>query len=129
MASRATFIVSGDVPEKTSWTYSCLLKDDKGNLIPRLALSTLTLTVYVPGAGNPVINGIQDVNILNTGRGTVGETDGTLSIHFFAADNVILSDSAVNETHVALIKGTYNGGVDGFNREVQFKVKNMARVT
>lgn len=129
MASRATFTVSGDIPERTSWVYKCTLVDQDGNPIPRLGLTSLTLTIYVQTAGNPIVNAVQAVNILNAGRGQVGDTDGSLAIHFFAADNVILNDALPQETHVALVQGTYNGGQDGFNREIVFKVKNMTRVS
>ena len=129
MASRSTFTVPGDIPERTSWRYTCTLKDDLDQPIPAAALTSLLLTLYVRTGGNPIINSVDHVNILNLDRGSVGTSDGSLTIRFHAADTPILIDSATSETHVALLQGTYNGGQDGFNREIVHRVTNLARVT
>lgn len=129
MASRATYTVSGDVPEQTSWQLRTVLRDHEGNLIPRAAMTTLELTLYVQTSGNPLINSVDHVNILNADRGVVGATDGTVTITLHKADGVILNDTVASEKHVALVECTYNGGLDSVKREVVFTVKNMTRVS
>lgn len=77
------------VPEKSTVRYTGTLKDEAGVVIPSAALTMLTLTLYALDAALTVINTVSAVNILNTGRGTVGATDGKLTITL-PADGVLV---------------------------------------
>ncbi len=129
MASRARFTVPDEIPERTSWTYSARLVDGQGQAIPRAAINTLLLTLYLDNGAKPIINNVTAVNILNVDRGVVGETDGSLRINFRPDDSQIIDDTATTEVHVALVRCTYNGAQDAFSREIGYKVRNLARLT
>ena len=64
--------------------YRGTLVDPYGAGIPAADLSSLTLTIADVLTGD-VINGVSQVNILNTGRGTI-DSSGNLQVSLLAAD-------------------------------------------
>lgn len=86
-------------------------------------LTTLTLSLLDTISGT-YVNAVQDVNILNTGRGTI-DANGNLTIAFLAADMVLASCggvAAINTTaeRAIIIKFTFNGGLKAGTHECRF---------
>jgi len=117
------------VPEKSTWRYTGVLKDETDTVVAAAQLTTLTLTLYALDAALTIINSVDAVNILNVGRGTVHATNGTVTIIFEPADNAILDAALIEERHLALIQFTYAAGAKAGRHEVEFAVRNMAKVT
>lgn len=70
---------SGSTP-----VYQGQIVDPYGNGIPAADFSALTLTIADTLTGT-IINNVDQVNILNTGRGTI-DTEGNLTINLQAGD-------------------------------------------
>mgnify|MGYP001572237205 CR=1 FL=1 len=118
------------VNERTTLQVTATLKDETGTVITAAALTTMTLTLYVRDvAALTIINSVDDVNILNTGRGTVHATSGLVTITLFPADNQIVDTTVEVEWHRALIEWTYNGGSKAGKYEIDFPVVNLNKVT
>jgi len=92
-------------------------------------IATATLTLY-DVASDAILNSLDDADIKNAGRGTIGATDGRVVIALHDADNPIQGAGAVGalETHTALVEIAYNGGLDTYRVEVSFAVKNLEKV-
>jgi hypothetical protein len=112
------------IAEKTTWLYTAIAEDQTGTRIPGSSLATFVLTLFNCDAELSIINSIQNTNILNTDRGTIDE-DGNVSIIFHRLDNILVDETQARETHIAVIKCTYNGGLDGFTHEIEFEVVNL----
>jgi len=124
----ARVTLPGEFAEENTMRIRGRFLDDLGQPIPLVGLDSLTLTLY-SDATKAIINGVENTDIRNVGRGIVSDLDGTFSVKLGVDDMIILDDSLTTETHVALIIGTYNGvPEDGFSREVVFKVRNLAKV-
>ena len=112
-ASDAIIIVA----EKTTLLLTATFVDEAGAVIPAAGLSTLTLTVYNrDSATKEIINSVDAVDILNSGRGTVHASNGLLTIVLQPNDNEIVDSSQDLEWHRALIQGTYAGGHEHSSR-------------
>lgn len=124
-ASGAQLIVA----EQTTLKLTASLVDESGVAIPASALNTLTLTLYTrDSATQEIINSVNAVNILNTGRGTVHATNGTVTVTLLPADNAIVNSSADLEWHRALIRGTYET-TKQFTYEIEWQVRNLSQVS
>lgn len=117
------------VPEESTWLYRAVMKDERGNIVPGGALTSLQLTLYLitSGGGTEIINGCDHTDILNTGRGTV-DASGNLEVTFVPDDNPIIGDRATEE-HRALIEFKYNGGAKTGRHQIRFKVANLEFVS
>lgn len=115
------------IPEKSTWRYTGVLKDEKAVAIPAASLTTLTLTLYNLET-LAIINSLDGINILNTNRGTV-DANGNLAITLHPADNLIVDTTKIEETHMMLLQWTYAAGVEAGRHEVEFKVRNLDKVT
>jgi hypothetical protein len=123
-ASGAQLIVA----ERTTCRITASLIDETGAAIPANHFQALTLTLYArDAASQPIINSVNAVNVLNTGRGTVHATNGTLTLTLLPADNAIVDASADLEWHRALIQGTYETE-KSVKYEVEFPVRNLNKV-
>jgi hypothetical protein len=123
-ASGAQLIVA----ERTTLKCTASLVDESGTAIPASALQALTLTLYNrDSTTKEIINSVNGTNILNTGRGTVHATNGTLTLTLLPADNAIVNSSADLEWHRALIQGTYETE-KAFKYEIEFQVRNLSKV-
>lgn len=120
-------VIADHIPEKSTWRYTGILKDETGTAIAALSLSTLTLTLYNLDT-LAIINGMNGINILNADRGTV-DASGNLTVVLQPADNPILDTTKIDETHVMLLQWTYAGGAKAGRHEVEFRVRNLAQVT
>lgn len=131
MATNAQFKVPKEIPEQSSWAYKAVMRDLDGQPIPIDVINTLTLTIYDVATGG-IVNGVQNRNIRDTDRGSIGDVDGTLTIKFLPADATILGAGIAigsAETHIALVRCTYNAGTDAWVREIVHKITNLALVT
>src|SRR5689334_10602277 len=98
------------IAEKTTWRLTATLVDETAAAVPSASVSTLTLTLYNrDSATKEIINSVDHVNILNTGRGTLHATSGLLTITLDPNDNAIIDSMSDLEWHRALIEGTYSG--------------------
>ncbi|MEK7328029.1 MAG: hypothetical protein AAB217_22530 [Chloroflexota bacterium] len=118
------------IAERTSLRLTATLLDETGAAIPSAGLSTLKLTLYNRDSlTKEIINTVTQVNILNTGRGTVHASSGLLTLTLDPADNQIIDDTQDQEWHRALIEGTYAAGVKAFKAEIDFPVRNLNKVS
>lgn len=118
------------VSEQTTLRLTATLLDETGTAVPSAGLATLTLTLYVrDSTAHEIVNSVDAVNILNTGRGTVHATSGLLTLTLQPADNAIIDSTQDAEWHRALIQGTYSGGAKAFKHEIDFQVRNLTKVT
>lgn len=118
------------VAERTSLRFTATLVDETGAAVQAGSLNTLTLTLYNrDSTAKEILNSVTQVNILNTGRGTVHATSGLLTMVLEPADNQIIDGTQDQEWHRALIEGTYAVGAKAFKFEVDFPVRNLNKVT
>ena len=116
------------IEEGSSWYYTSILKDEKGVALPSTALTTLTLTLYdLMNATLAIVNSVDKINILNTGRGLV-DANGKLDLTLLPADTGILVASRLYERRRILLEYTYASGVKRQRREVNIIVKNLDKV-
>jgi hypothetical protein len=122
MSTRTSFL--GDPkPAAATIVYECQLIDENGAAVPASALSALTLTL-VDTISGAVINSISQVNILNSGRGTV-DGSGNLVVTLSPTDTALESASSAQEYRSAVIDFTYSGGKVG-RHQVDFILANLA---
>jgi hypothetical protein len=100
------------VNQKTSALYKGTLRDEDGVAIDVARISALTLKLYTRDAPVAVINSVDGVSILNTGRGTI-DSAGLVKIQLTPDDNPIVVDGRAVEYHVMLIKATYDSTKQG----------------
>ena len=122
-------VLPDPIPEKATWRYTATLKDETETVVAAAQLTTLTLTLYALNAALTILNSVDATNILNTGRGTVHATSGLLTIVFEPADNPVVDATLLEERHLALIQWTYAGGAKAGRHEVEFGVRNLAKVS
>ena len=119
--------INEPVNELDSCELDCaqLTKED-GTVLTPAALETLTLTLY-DIESDDIVNGLEDADILNVGRGTL-DTNGHLVVALESADNPILTATNDLERRKALIVGTWNTGKGRTSQEVIYSVRNIHRV-
>ena len=110
--------------EGKTYTISGSFIGDLGDVPPLSALSSLTLTLW-DDASRAILNNVDRVNILNTGRGTV-DVNGYLICTLVGADNAVLDPQCIEELHVAFFEWTYSGGDKSGGIEVAYYVRNFA---
>lgn len=118
------------VPEKSSGPVMTMtLLDEAGDAVPLSAIVAATLTLYARDeATQPILNAVDHVDIKNTGRGTIGATDGLLTLTLLSADNAIQNTANDLEWHRALIEITYNT-TQALKQEIDFAVRNLHKVS
>lgn len=116
VAERATLLLQGT------------LKDEAGVAVALANLATLTLTLFTREDGQQFINGVSGTDVKNTGRGTVHATSGLVTITLEPADNQIVNTANDLEYHRAQVKWTYGGGAKAGSMEIDFPVRNLAKV-
>lgn len=102
------------VPACTTPIYKAVVVDGNGDPVPGSLLDTLTLTIADVGTQN-IINGVEYINILNTGRGTVDE-DGNLAITLEVGDtsmDELLPYNIKLVKRALIVDWTYNGRYAG----------------
>ena len=109
-ASGAQLIVA----ERTTLKLTGVLTDENGLVIPLAAIQTMTLTLYNrDSSAQEIINQVNAVSVLNTGRGTVNQTTGAVVLTLLPADNAIVNSNVDLEWHRVLLTGTYDSSKIG----------------
>lgn len=120
-------VIEEEIAERSSALYvGTLLQEDGtpiGSSTPGL---TLTLTLYALDAAKTILNDVEAVDILNTGRGTLS-VDGVLTIQFEADDAEIVNPRRMKEQHVALIEATWDPN-HALRHELLLTVVNLSKV-
>lgn len=104
--------------------YTAQLVDPNYNPIAGSALNTLVLTIADTMTG-AIINNCQDVNILNTGRGTIDES-GNLTITLSSADTAMSETPAPQVQRSLIYDWTYNGGQATGRHQANFVLTALA---
>lgn len=121
MALRTVFNVP--VGERTTVRYTGQLVDETGANIAKASVATLTLSI-INSDTDAIVNNVSRVNILDTGRGTLGTT-GLVTITLEPADNQMADQTHQFEKHILYIEWTYGtNGTKAGNHEVEFPVYN-----
>lgn len=115
------------VCELTACTLTLPLTDQDDVLVPKVQLSTVTLTLYQAGVPGTYINSRNAQTILDANGGTVA-TDGTLTLILGNLDNALISQTAAQEFHVALIRWTWASGTRHGAKEITYRVVNQAQL-
>lgn len=102
--------------ERQDYTIRGNAVDDLGNALGSDRLASLKISIYRlsdlgPSGG---INGVENIGILNTGRGNV-TTAGAVTIKLTAEDNQLVDADADEEAHIVLLRWTWN---DTFNSQL-----------
>lgn len=116
-----------EVAEGGSALLTGTFKDELGNPVPLVSIGTVQLWLY-DEASDAAINGKTATNIKNASGGTIGATDGSLSLVLGPLDNPILDATKRRERHIAFVKATYNGGAGVVEAEAVISVRNLSRV-
>ena len=118
------------VPEQSSGPrITCTLTDELGQPIPLAFIGTATLTIYAKDElSQPIINGVDHVDIKNTGRGTIHATSGLVTILLVPLDNSIQNQVNDLEIHRLLIEVGYNT-TQKCKYEIDIPVRNLYKVT
>lgn len=98
-------------------------KDD-GTPLTAAVLTAITLKLFDEKTG-AIINSVNGTNILNTDRGTV-DANGNFVCTLLPADNPIIDDTLVVESHIAFFEWEYGGTKKG-GIEVEFRVRNFVK--
>lgn len=108
----------GPFPSRSTVIYTGRLLDGVGAGIPASDLDSLTMTLAVAATG-VVVNGVDRVDILNTGRGVVNEA-GDLTVTLLPADTDIGRAPYVRDRTLAMVLDwTFNDGIFSGRHEVR----------
>jgi hypothetical protein len=114
--------------QNTTLFYQCQLQDELQNPIPASSLFTFTLTVYAIATGNPLVNNVDHINILNDGLRGVVDVNGNVFLTLTPADMALVSSPPATEQHILLIEWTYGvAGAKKGTHEVQIPVVAIVR--
>jgi len=115
------------VCELTTCTLTLPLTDQDDVLVPKVQLSTVTLTLYPAGVPGTYINSRSAQTILDANGGTVA-TDGILTLVLGNLDNALVSQDSAQEFHVVLIRYTWASGTRHGAKEITYRVVNQAQL-
>lgn len=121
-------VLTDIVAEKTTCRITAAVVDEAGLPLAANDLTTLTLTLYVPTGALTIINSRNGTNILNAGPGQI-DANGILTLTLDPLDNAILDATLPHETHRALVQWTWSGGNKSGRHEVDYRVRNLAKVS
>lgn len=116
------------INEDSTATYTAVLKDASGTVIPLASITSLRMTLIELGTGETV-NGRENQNILNTNNVTYHSTNGTLTWSIQVADTEIVNPGTPigdRELHLATITATT--ATVQMHREILLAVLNMRSV-
>lgn len=110
----------GPFPSKATVIYTSRLLDGNGAGIPAADLDSLTMTLSVSNTG-AIVNGVERVNILNTGRGVV-DAEGNLTVTLLPADTDIGPAPANTQRTLSMVLDwTFNDGNSVGRHEVRMR--------
>ena len=112
-------INTGPFAANTTPLYTAQLEDSSGSPAPGSMLNAMTLSIVNTMTGQ-VVNGVDKVDILNTGRGRIDEV-GSLQIQLEVADTSLDATPGAQQVQRSLvIDFTYAGGVLVGRHQVNF---------
>lgn len=123
MAVRTVF--AEPIACKVSAQYTVTLTDETGTAIGSEELQSLTLTIYALDDERTIVNSVDAVSILNTGRGAL-DAAGLLTLTLTPEDNQLVDPLRTSELHVWLLQGVW-GGLKKTKHEVLVKVLNITK--
>lgn len=110
----------GPFPSRSTVIYTGRLVDSNGAGIPADELDSLTLSLAVTNTG-AIVNGVEKVDILNTGRGVVDD-EGYLTITLTRDDTDIGAAPANTQRTLSMVLDwTFNGGAHEGRHEVRLR--------
>jgi hypothetical protein len=112
-----------DQRELTTGTFTATLKDGDGNTITS-GITDIELSIY--DQDGAVVNGVEDVDINNTGRGSLAL--GVLTITFEPEDHTISGTMEGSRKHMIKIKYTWDSGDKQAFDETYYIVENLTNV-
>lgn len=118
-------ILTADVLEGTSGTFTATLVDETGATVSSADLTTATLTLFDEATGT-IINSRDGQDVLNAHDVTIS-TAGALSWAFTADDTLIINDARAEEVHRALWTFTWPTSKT-CRAELLVRVQNLQRV-
>ncbi len=125
MADPVKFVVN-DSAEKKSGTYRAVLKDENGQVVSSVVLTSFTLTLYdLPTRA--IINNRNGQNVLNANQVTV-DVAGNIIWTWLPADQTFINPNRPSEEHVGLFTAKWNdssGNQREANHEVHFLVARV----
>lgn len=113
------------VCEKTTALFTFTFTDETDSDITA-GVSAVTLTLYVKSSGT-ILNSRNAQSVFNINGGTI--SGATLSLLLSNLDNVLESQLAASEKHVALIEYSWANNTKFGKKEVTFTVINQKKVT
>jgi hypothetical protein len=117
-------VTGSPVGANTTSPYTADMRDEEGNEIPGSVLDAMTLTIIDTLSG-AIVNGCQNVDILNTGRGTIDET-GHLTINLETGDTDMSEVPGASMVQRSLIiNWTMNDGTTLRSHRANFFVRNL----
>lgn len=118
------------IPEQSSGpVITMTLLDEAGAPVPLAAIDAATITIYARDeASQPIINSVSQVDIKNTGRGTIHATSGLLTLSLVSLDNSIQNSANDLEWHRLLIEIGYNT-TKKLKHEIDAPVRNLNKVS
>lgn len=129
MSNPVTLRGSDDpVPAGSTFVYGGTFKDESGNAIAASDLVSLTLTL-VDTVSGAIVNSVNAVDVLNTGRGTVsagGVFAITLGQHPNEADTALLDSTDSQEDRSIVLEWTYSSPAKTGRHEKQFTVEALS---
>lgn len=112
------------VPSGSTPIYTAALVDTNDNPIPGSNLNTMLLTIADTLTGT-IINGVQNINILNTNRGIIDQF-GNVTVLLEPADTMLGYPSYRIVERSLIFVWTYNGGSSVGIHQANFKVQALA---
>lgn len=114
------------VPSAKTMMYTAQFVDQDERAIPAAALTAVTLTLLAPDG--TVVNSVDHVSVLNTGRGVVdasGNFTITLGSVVNAADTRLTVPTDDEEQRSMVIDWTYSGGTMTGAKRVDFLIVGL----
>lgn len=116
------------IPARATAIYKAQIVDQAGVGIPAGNFTSLTVSLYDTASGQ-IVNSVETVDILNTGRGTI-DSSGNLTITFLPDDMapVGLVQPGFLQYRQILIEWAYNSGDSIGRHEVDFSIRILPDV-
>lgn len=112
--------------EGTTIVRTVNILDENDQPISKANLDRLVLTLKDDLTGT-IINGRNESNILDTGGGAMGATDGILTLTLSPADTAVLDTTKRFQTYTAIIEWEYGGNTKIGKLSFYLQVENLSR--
>ena len=127
MSDGLILLVEKPLAERASLFYQGRLARYNGDQIILSSISKFEITLFALNASRTVINGLDSVSALNTGRGTVN-ADGSFLIELIPDDMVIVDSQRAYEKHRLMLVWEFDTPIRRGSRLVEFTIHNLRKV-